>query len=200
MPMLFSLLAQFCIVAVCAVLLGAFGMQFLASELPCPLCILQRMGMMLCAAGPAWLLCRARKGAVDARDYAQCYGASILSAVLGGGIALRQICLHIAPGDPGYGEPMFGFHLYTWAFIIFVTVIAVSGVHLCFLPRSPERMPTGWSARASVGLLVLVVAANAVAVLFEEGFHLYLPDNPSGYRLIDDATREQKSSTSDEVP
>ncbi len=195
-----SVLAQFCIVAVCGVLLGAFAMQFIGAELPCPLCILQRMGMMLCAAGPAWLLCRAMQGEVDARDYAQCYGLSILSALLGGSVALRQVCLHIAPGDPGFGEPVFGLHLYTWAFIVFITVVLVSGVQLCLLPSRAERLPIGWTARASVGLLILVVAANAVAVFFEEGFHLYLVDNPTQYQLLEDLNPAPDATKSPDAP
>jgi disulfide bond formation protein DsbB len=179
-------LAQFCIVAVSCVLLGAFSVQFLQSELPCPLCILQRMGMMLCAAGPAWLICRARTREVSARDYAECYGVSILAAILGGAVSLRQVCLHIAPGDPGFGEPVFGLHLYTWAFVVFLTVVAVSAVQLLLLPRAPERIRIGFMPRACVGLLVCIVAANALAVFVEEGFHWYLPDNPTSYQLFQD--------------
>ncbi|MSR40609.1 MAG: disulfide bond formation protein B [Phycisphaerales bacterium] len=181
-----TLLAQFCIVAVSCVLLGAFGAQFLQHEMPCPLCILQRMGMMLCASGPAWLLCRAAMREVDARDYAECYGLSILSAILGGSVALRQICLHIAPGDTGYGSPMFGLHLYTWSFIVFVTVVAVSGLQLLLLPKRAERLRIGFIPKACVALLIAVVAANTIAVFVEEGFHLYLPDNPTEYQLFSD--------------
>ncbi len=189
-------LAQFCIVAVSCVLLGAFSVQFLQDELPCPLCILQRMGMMLCAAGPAWLICRARTREVSARDYAECYGISILAAILGGAVALRQVCLHIAPGDPGFGAPMFGLHLYTWAFIVFLTVVAVSGVQMLLLPRGPERIRIGFMPRACVGLLVFVVAANALVVFVEEGFHLYLPDNPTSYELLHDLRLTEPSATS----
>ena len=65
------------ILAICFILTGAFVIQF-TGEFQCPLCILQRMAMMLCALGPAWILIRAKKGTIDARDYGYGYGISIL--------------------------------------------------------------------------------------------------------------------------
>lgn len=180
-----AILAMFCILAVCGVLLGAFGAQ-LKGDMPCPLCILQRMAMLLCVAGPAWLLARSWKREVDAIDYAQCYGASIIAALAGATMSGRQVLIHIAPGDPGYGEPMLGMHLYSWAFVVFATVILVSGLHMLVLPRRAERLPFAGASRAVVGLALAIAALNMVAVFFEEGFHLVLPDNPTEYRLLDD--------------
>jgi disulfide bond formation protein DsbB len=34
------------VLAVCAILLGAFAVQFLFGELPCPLCLLQRLALI----------------------------------------------------------------------------------------------------------------------------------------------------------
>lgn len=175
-----------CILATCAVLLGALWAQFGAGEFPCPLCIIQRMAMMLAALGPAWLLCRAARGPVDAHDFAQCYACSILAALVGGTVSGRQVLLHIAPGDPGYGAPMFGMHLYTWAFVVFIVVVAVSGVQMLFLPKRSEAHRVGVGARSSVLLLGVIIAVNAVAVFVESGFHWYLPDNPTSNRLIDE--------------
>lgn len=180
-----AILAMFCILAVCGVLLGAFGAQ-LKGDMPCPLCILQRMAMLLCVAGPAWLLARSWKREVDAIDYAQCYGASIIAALAGATMSGRQVLIHIAPGDPGYGEPMLGMHLYSWAFVVFATVILVSGLHMLALPRRAERLPFAGASRVVVGLAVAIAALNMVAVFFEEGFHAVLPDNPTEYRLLDD--------------
>lgn len=180
-----AILAMFCILAVCGVLLGAFGAQ-LKGDMPCPLCILQRMAMLLCVAGPAWLLARSWKREVDAIDYAQCYGASIIAALAGATMSGRQVLIHIAPGDPGYGEPMLGMHLYSWAFVVFATVILVSGLHMLVLPRRAERLPFAGASRVVVGLALAIAALNMVAVFFEEGFHLVLPDNPTEYRLLDD--------------
>ena len=185
MTLLRAILANFCTLAVCGVLLGAFGAQFIGGELPCPLCILQRMAMILCAAGPAWLLATALRREVDAADYARCYGASAFAAVLGACMSGRQVLLHIAPGDPGYGEPVLGMHLYTWALVVFATVVAVAGAHLFLLtPSRPERLPLRALSRATFLLLVAITLANAAAVFALEGLHWVLPDNPTEYRLF----------------
>ncbi len=182
-----SNLAQFCIFAITAVLISAFVVQFAMGELPCPLCILQRMGMILAALGPAWLLMRATRGPVGARDYAQCYGVSILAAILGGAVSVRQTLLHIAPGDPGFGSPVLGMHLYSWGVVIFTVVVAVSGLQMLVLPATPERLPVGFRARVVLVLFGATIAVNALAVFALEGFHAYLPDNPTAYRLFHDA-------------
>jgi len=179
-------IATACILATCGVLLGALWAQYGLGEFPCPLCIIQRMGMMLAALGPAWLLCRAARGPVDAHDFAQCYACSILAALVGGTVAGRQVLIHIAPGDPGYGAPILGLHLYTWAFIVFVVVVAASAVQMLFPPRRAESHRVGVGARLSVALLGAIIAVNAVAVFVESGFHWYLPDNPTSNRLIDE--------------
>src|SRR5262245_16321889 len=116
-------IAQVNVLAVCGVLLGAFGVQFVEGELPCPLCVLQRMAMLLCALGPAFILLRTRAGDVDARDFATGYGLSVVAAVAGAVIAARQVLLHVVPPDPGFGAPVLGLHLYTWSLIVFATVL-----------------------------------------------------------------------------
>ncbi|MBL8799743.1 MAG: disulfide bond formation protein B [Planctomycetia bacterium] len=180
-------IAHFNILAVCGVLLGAFGIQFGEGELPCPLCVLQRMAMLLCALGPAYIVQRARSGAVETHDFATGYGLSIIAAVAGAAIAGRQVLLHIVPPDPGYGDPVLGLHLYTWSLVVFITVLLVSGVNLTFARElTPTGITAGWPSRAVLGLLATIIAANAVSVFFEEGFHWILPDDPDRYRLFDD--------------
>src|SRR5437588_745649 len=93
-------LAHFNVLAICGVLLGAFSVQFGEGELPCPLCVLQRMAMLLCALGPAFIIIKARNGGVETADFATGYGLSVLAAVGGAIIAGRQILLHIVPPDP----------------------------------------------------------------------------------------------------
>jgi len=180
-------IAHFNIVAVCGVLLGAFRVQFAEGELPCPLCILQRMAMLLCALGPAWIILKTRAGQVEPSDFAVGYGMSILAALGGAAIASRQVLLHILPGDPGFGAPVLGLHLYTWSLIVFLTVLGVSGVNLLFTRQlTPQGVRYGWLSTAVIGLLGAVILANAVSVFFEEGFHWILPDKPERYQLLDD--------------
>jgi len=109
-----------------------------------------------------------------------------MAAVAGAVIAGRQVLLHIVPPDPGFGEPVFGLHLYTWSLIVFATVLIVSGLNLVFAHHLvPQNVP-GWIGTIVIGLLAAVIVANAIAVFFAEGFHWTLPDNPDRYRLLDD--------------
>src|SRR5262249_47701982 len=45
-----------------AILLAAFAVQIATSELPCPLCVMQRIALMLTAVGPLYILLRAPDG------------------------------------------------------------------------------------------------------------------------------------------
>jgi disulfide bond formation protein DsbB len=178
---------HFNVVAICGVLGGAFVVQFAEGEFPCPLCVLQRMAMLLCALGPAFIIVKARSGDVEMGDFATGYGMSVVAAVAGAGIAGRQVLLHIVPPDPGYGDPVLGLHLYTWSFIVFVTVMIVSGLNLLFTSSlRPKGARSGCFSRAVLWLLGAVILANAVTVFLEEGLHWVLPDNPDRYRLFED--------------
>lgn len=51
------------------------------------------------------------------------YGLMLLATLLGLSISVRQMYIHLTPGDPGYGGLIFGLHLYTWSAIIFLVII-----------------------------------------------------------------------------
>ena len=104
-----------------AVLAAAFYFQIALHELPCPLCLLQRVGFAALAIGPILTL---RLGPRPSH-----YGLILIAALVGAAIAGRQILLHIAPGDPGYGSAILGYHFYTWAFVCFVAAIAAARRH-----------------------------------------------------------------------
>ena len=148
------------------VVLSAFYIQFVMDEFPCPLCMLQRYGMF------------------------QGLGLGLIGALAGASVSVRQIALHIKPGDPGYGEPVLGLHLYTWAFITFAIVLIYCGVMLILMPRGIPAAPAAGSPLRLVStpviwLFIAVVVANVVAIIFLEGFAWVLPDDPSSYTLID---------------
>ncbi len=181
------MVAQFEILAICGVLLGAFWMQFGEWEFPRPLCIVQRMAMMLCALGPALIVMEGlRDRDIGLSTVLAGYGMSVLGAVVGLAASSRQILLHIMPGNPGYGGTVMGMHLYTWALIVFLVVLGFSGTRLLlFHSVSPQRGEGRGVPRAILWLFGLIIAANALAVFFEAGLHWYLPDNPTSYRLIE---------------
>lgn len=178
-------LAHLFVLAYCGVLLAAFGVQFIKGEYPCPLCILQRMAMVLVCFGPVYIISKARTGSVSLRDYATGYGMSIVAAVAGMVMSSRQVMLHIQPTDPGYGEPVMGLHLYTWALITFLIVIVFCGVSLIFARElTPSGVRYGLLSKATIWLFLGIVAAELVTVFFLEGFHWYLPDNPTRYEIF----------------
>ena len=111
---------------VTAILGLAFAWQFAYDELPCPLCLLQRVAFMLAGVG---LLLNLRLGP-SPMHYAMTIAASLGGMVASG----RQVLLHIAPGDAGYGTPFLGLHFYTWAFIAFGALIV-----FCVLMLSVDR-------------------------------------------------------------
>jgi len=170
------------LLAISAVLGVAFLDQFAKGELPCPLCLLQRAGFLLLAIGPVLNVARGPRPAH--------YGVTILAGLIGAGFAMRQVLLHIEPGDAGYGAPFLGLHFYTWAFVVFVVAIAACALMLVLRapgeePRAAGSAPlrlTGLSLVA-VLLVLAMAAANGVSTLLECGFAA-CPDNPTVYRLL----------------
>jgi disulfide bond formation protein DsbB len=82
--------------AVALVLAAAFAAQFALHELPCPLCLLQRILFAVLAIGP---IMNIRWGPRPSH-----YALSMLAAVAGAVASTRQVLLHIMPGDSGYGS------------------------------------------------------------------------------------------------
>ncbi|MBC03539.1 MAG: disulfide bond formation protein B [Phycisphaerae bacterium] len=177
------------VAGICGVLIGAFFVQFVEKELPCPLCMLQRMAMMLAAMGPFLLIGRIRStGSVGVETMARAYGMSILAAVLGLVMSSRQVLLHILPGDPGYGSAVFGMHLYSWGVVVFLAVLVVSGLTMIMSRQLHIRKcsrPDSIATRIISWMFIVVIGANVVATFVESGFHPFLPDNPTGYELIE---------------
>ncbi len=172
------------------VMLSAFYIQFGEGEFPCPLCMLQRYGMFLSTLGALFVIMQARRGTLTASRYSQGLGMGIVGAMAGASVSLRQISLHIKAGDPGYGAPVLGLHMYTWAFITFVIVMLYCGVMLMLMPKSIPQAPAAKTpaylvSTIIVGIFIAVVAANVVAIIVLEGFAGVLPDDPSSYNLID---------------
>ena len=159
-------------------LAAAFVDQLVFGELPCPLCLLQRAA--LAAAGLGFML-NIRFGVRPLH-----YGLVIMADLVGAAVAMRQVLLHIAPGDAGFGSALLGLHYYTWAFITFVGILVGVAV-LLSLPNSTDSAAApqrhGWLVGTVVLLFALLIAANLVSTLLECGLS-QCPDNPVGYEWI----------------
>ncbi|MFC7305803.1 disulfide bond formation protein B [Streptomyces monticola] len=168
---------------------AGLGVQFLSWDYPCPLCMVQRMFMLLAALGAATIVRRGMTGTVSGRDYMMGWGLALVACIGGGFTAWRQTMLHILPGDKGYGAPVLGLHMYVWAWILFMASVVAIGIVLTFAHLTADRtIPTSgayWMAgRAVLWFIGAVIAVNLVAVFCEEGFNWFLPDDPKRYELF----------------
>ncbi|MFF5704141.1 disulfide bond formation protein B [Streptomyces sp. NPDC012794] len=177
-----------------AVVCGGLFYQFGLWEYPCPLCVVQRMFMLLAAVGAGYVVRTALTvGVVTGRDYMTGWGMALVAVMGGSFTAWRQTMLHILPGDKGYGSTALGLHLYVWAWILFSASVVAIGVVLALAHATAGRtVPTaapGPHRTAGIlvlGFLGLVLAVNVVAVFLEEGFHWFLPDDPVRYQFFYD--------------
>jgi disulfide bond formation protein DsbB len=168
-----------------AILAAAFLAQFSAGEPPCPLCVMQRIAMMLAALGPCHILLAGSRSTLTARDIAIGSGMTGLASLLGAAISIRQVLLHILPGDPGFGMPVMGYHLYTWAAITFACMVGTSGLQLVGLAWfEPQAHRVSVLTRTSCIAVALMVVANVLSVVAEAGVAWKLPDNPTTYLLF----------------
>ena len=157
----------------------AFAAQLWLKELPCPLCLLQRIQFAMLAIGP---ILNVRFGPRPSH-----YAVSLLAAAAGAAFAMRQMLLHIMPGDPGYGSALLGYHYYTWAFIGFAVAIVLIAPCCCstgqFKDDGAQPIEVGAFARTAVWLVIALTALNVISTLLECGFAA-CPDNPVEYELL----------------
>ncbi len=178
------------VVGYTGVIASAITIQFVDQELPCPLCTLQRMAMVLIAISAVWIIGQARHGTLTHARYVRSYGLMMLGALLGMFISTRQVLLHILPGDPGYGEPILTLHLYTWADVTFFLVLLYTAIMLTVVRQTYPALPEGSAAtlitRIVYALFVFIIALNIVLIFIEAGFNWVLPDDPERYQLLYD--------------
>jgi disulfide bond formation protein DsbB len=165
--------------AVALVLAAAFAAQLLLHELPCPLCLLQRLQFIALAIGP---IMNIRWGPRPSH-----YALSLLGATVGMAFSTRQVLLHIMPGDAGYGTALLGYHYYTLALIGFAAAIVLLAAMLLFdrqfEPDDATPPVANAFARAAVWLVIGLTALNVVSTLLECGFGA-CAENPVVYELI----------------
>jgi disulfide bond formation protein DsbB len=171
------------LIAISLVVLGAFYDQFVGGHPPCPLCILQRAGFTGAMVGLA-LNVRFEPRPIH-------YAIIILSALAGSLVSARQILLHIAPGDGGYGPPLFGMHLYTWALVLNFMIVAGSAAMLFFNGQFEGVRVSGANLYEVRGIAISALVL-AFLLILGNGFSTVAecrlgpcPDNPVGYLLFD---------------
>ncbi len=167
------------IVGMGCVVTGALVFQYGFGETPCPLCLLQRLGMFgIMLSG---LMC------LIFGPHPRYYALTLFSTLFGGTVSARQILLHIdGPAGSGYGSTVMGYHLYTWAFIVFCFSAIGVGILMILYRDGDSDIDTATPllsrlnrcerfALVFVGTLLLV---NTVGVFVECGWTACCDDGP----------------------
>ena len=183
MPLLFKQLNALGLLAVSIVMMFALYAQFVEHELPCPLCLIQRLGFAGVMLG---LLLNALYG-----PKTKYYSLSTIFAIFGAAAALRQISLHVIPGTPFYGNAFLGFHFYTWAFICFSIIIAGLSIISGFAKQYEKNLGQKRLAfkqqpifiKISVVLAIFIIFINMIMTFAQCGPHV-CADNPITYWLL----------------
>lgn len=166
------------LVGIFVTLLMAFAFQLMLHELPCPLCLLQRIGFISIAFG---FLMNLRFGLRPSH-----YALVILAALFTSFVALRQIALHVVPGTGTYGSPLFGLHLYTWSFIVSMCIIFFTtlflGIDRQYEAASIKNMRYPKLTHTLFGIMTILIVANIVSVFLECGLQ-ECPENPVSYKI-----------------
>ena len=158
-PSLAALGNQLALLAVISVLSYAFVDQLYFGGLPCPLCLMQRIGFLIIGFA---LVLNIRCGA-----HAAHYSWGIIGGIVGLLVSLRQILLHVLPGDKGYGSTFLELHFYTWAFVGYLGLLLGLAI-LLMLPNRDVRSRSIF-ANALVIIFILLVLGNLISTLLECG-------------------------------
>jgi disulfide bond formation protein DsbB len=150
--------------AVALVLTVAFAAQLTLHELPCPLCLLQRILFATLAIGPILNIRFAPRPSH--------YAMSLFAAVAGAVVSTRQVLLHIMPGDAGYG--------FVAAIVLLAAILLLDRQ---FDDTAPQPASRSAFAQAAVWLVIGLTALNVVSTLLECGFGA-CADNPIVYELL----------------
>jgi len=168
------------IILIILLLSAAFFTQFVYHELPCPLCLLQRIGFIGIGFG---LLLNISHGVKPIH-----YGVSMLSCLFTMIVSTRQIFLHISPGSGSYGPPIFGLHLYTWSFITAAAFMLINIILIILIEPFSHLHITHKKIVKTIQhiafiFLLTIAALNTITTFMECGLR-QCPDNPIHYKYV----------------
>lgn len=169
------------IAAIAGVLTAAMVIQYAYGELPCPLCLLQRVAMLGVCFG---IMQSFRNGFSDHN-----LGYSLLFSVFLLVVAARQTLLDIypRPGHEYVGSAILGLHMPVWSILIALALITAVAVKLCVVgtedgARPPERKSLVGRLAAVLSLYIIAIALiNFGSVVVQCGLGQC---HTSGYALL----------------
>ena len=163
-----------------AVLTTAMVFQYYGGEIPCPLCLLQRVAMFGVCYG---VILHFRHGYSARND-----GVSMLFALFLLIVSAHQTLLDIypRPGHSYIGNAVLGLHMPVWSVVIAVAVLLAFAIKLAVLGgkhlRNREPSPAlGRVARLLCLYVVAICLINLVSVLLQCGAGAC---HTSEYRLL----------------
>jgi disulfide bond formation protein DsbB len=167
--------------AVLAVILtAAMAMQYAFGEIPCPLCLLQRVAMFGCCFG----LIEQLRSSNSERGT----GIALIFAMLLLVVSVRQTLLDLFPraGHEYVGSAVFGIHLPVWSVFIAVALLLGFAIRLALFggvrnAADAERSLRRTVVQALVLYVVAICAINFLSVIAQCGLgqcHTF------GYRLF----------------
>lgn len=167
------------LIGITVISLAAIAIQIFLNELPSPLCLLQRAGVMAIGVGYMMNLffgCKSRYLAM-----------STFAAILTIFISIRQVILHVAPKSGGYADIITDNHMYSWViFVGFAVILWNCLIHL-YLNRNYTTIPHNkllqWLARISILMFIVTIIINIVLTFLECGFG-QCPENPISYMYL----------------
>lgn len=161
-----------------AILTTAMVLQYAYGEIPCPLCLLQRVVML----GVCLAILRDLRDGFSHRNM----GIAVLFSVLLLVISVRQTLLDIypRPGHAYIGSAVLGLHMPVWSTLIATALLIAFGLRLAVLgdrevaPHGPGLVRAG----RAIGLYVAALCAiNFVSVVVQCGLGQC---HTTGYRLL----------------
>ncbi len=177
---LFDLVLLAILAGLAAILVAAMVLQYAAGEIPCPLCLLQRVAMF----GVCFGIIRHLRDGHDGRNI----GIGLVWALFLLMVSVRQVLLNIVP-RPGHAYPgsaVLGLHMPVWSVVIAFAVLLAFALALALfdggrngaVPPSPVLRRVG----AVAGLFVIALClVNLVSVILQCGFGAC---HTTGYRLL----------------
>jgi len=168
------------LLALATILTAAIVLQVAFGEVPCPLCLLQRVAMFGCCFG---LIHQVRAEGSERGS-----GVSLVFALLLLVISVRQTLLDIVP-RPGHeyvGQAVFGLHMPVWSVVIAVALLLGFAIRFALFGAPRAGAETGRSLvwRCARGLelyVVMLCVLNFVAVVLQCGLG---ECHTSGYRFL----------------